>query len=122
MTTEPMPSVSPSPVMTQSVMAPSVRVTVTVTSPIPWAVPVYSPDTPPEAAVEDAPLPQAVRPNAMTAARARAVMRFLIFFPFCLQESAPNGRRQARPAGPFWSIVPDCYPFVKAQRKISFLL
>ena len=89
--TEPMPSVSLSPTISQPVMTPSVRVMVTDTSPMPVAVPVNSPDTPPaaspepaEAAVEEElPPPQAVRPKAMTAASASAAMRFLMMFlPF----------------------------------------
>ena len=84
-TTEPMPSVSSGPSMTQPVMAPSVRVTVTVTSPMPWAVPVNSPDTPvapdcAEPAVEELLPPQPASPKAMTAASASAAMRFLMSF------------------------------------------
>ena len=51
MALEPTPSVSPAPSAVTAVMAPSVRVTVTLTSPPkPWAVPVKSPLTPAGAA------------------------------------------------------------------------
>ncbi len=55
------------------------------TNPMPVAVPVNSPDTPPAspeeagaAVEEELPPPQAVRPKAMTAASASAAIRFLM--------------------------------------------
>ena len=75
----PMPWVSSAPSAVQPVILLSVRVRVTVTSPpMPFAVPVKSPETP---AAEEAELLFAPQPNrlrAMTDASANAAMRFLM--------------------------------------------